>query len=224
MLPIIISIILNVAAITLSVSIIYFRTYTQEKGKNLATKEDIEEITQKVEIVKSDINLLTHKKVSYSTEKYNSLMDYNNKYAAWLNFIIYTNSGGNSEDTDSAKKAIFEKLEGLFYDFLIAEAKFDVYFIDSEFINPTNELKIKTVELSNNLHLFLTTETTTEKQINLINKLSDSDYKHEQMKQLYEKSRLNLTEYNQNKLEKYRVLAVLHNQFSRMIQTEIRNP
>ncbi|MFY4862381.1 hypothetical protein ACOTWK_05850 [Aliarcobacter butzleri] len=43
-------------AIFLSVLIAYFISYFKEKGKNLATKEDIEEITNKLESIKHDYN------------------------------------------------------------------------------------------------------------------------------------------------------------------------
>ena len=43
-------------AIVISVLITYFISYFKEKAKNLATKEDIQEITEKIESIKHDYN------------------------------------------------------------------------------------------------------------------------------------------------------------------------
>src|ERR1035437_3917179 len=84
-----IQILLETAAVLIGLYLAFFKSYFQEKGKNLATKEDITEITEKIEKVKSDIGILTHKKISLSTEKQNSLMELISKYSAWLNYIMY---------------------------------------------------------------------------------------------------------------------------------------
>ena len=44
-------------------------SYFSEKGKNIATKEDIEEITEKVKTVESSINILTGNIVDYNDLK-----------------------------------------------------------------------------------------------------------------------------------------------------------
>lgn len=51
------------------------KEYEAEKGKNLATKEDIEEITKKVEEVKSVVSLTAQKKYEQLTEKERILVE-----------------------------------------------------------------------------------------------------------------------------------------------------
>jgi hypothetical protein len=213
--------IINLFAIILSHILLYFKTYTKEKGKNLATKEDIEEITQKVETVKSDINLLTQKRINYNSEKYNALIDYNNRYSAWLFFIVYTHISGEADKADEFKEKTEEKLDNLFHDFLIAEAKFDVYFIDTDFIPLSNVIKIKTIELSNHTSKFLVTAAGTNSQIAMARNLTDFEYKKAQLAQLYDSILQILEEYNKEKNELYKKLAPLNYQFTRMIQAEI---
>ena len=56
------SIILELLIIILGIYLIFFKNYLSQKGKNLATKEDIGEITKKVEDIKSEINEMSLKK------------------------------------------------------------------------------------------------------------------------------------------------------------------
>ena len=109
-------IILEIVTVVVGLYLALFKSYFQEKGKNLATKEDIEDITKKIEKVKSDIGILTHKKINLSTEKQNSLLEFKGKYAAWLNYILHTTIAGNVETSTIDVSKTQEKLSQLFYD------------------------------------------------------------------------------------------------------------
>ena len=50
---------LQIILILIGLYLALVKSYFQEKGKNIATKEDIEEITQKVEKIKNDLNYST---------------------------------------------------------------------------------------------------------------------------------------------------------------------
>ena len=75
----------------LGLYMVFFKSYFQENGKNLATKEDIGKITAEVEKVKSGISILTHSKITLASERRNALMDFNNKYSAYLQYLINLN-------------------------------------------------------------------------------------------------------------------------------------
>lgn len=77
-------------AVVFSVLIAYFISYFKEKGKNLAKKEDIEKITDKVESVKNEykkeFDLIKNKNDLYFSELKNNKDRYNSKQ-----FEIYNN-------------------------------------------------------------------------------------------------------------------------------------
>ena len=52
----------------------YLVSYIKERGKNLATKKDIEEITHKVESVKSDIHLISEQQQQYHRQRNDALL------------------------------------------------------------------------------------------------------------------------------------------------------
>ncbi|MCY7362525.1 MAG: hypothetical protein LH629_10750 [Ignavibacteria bacterium] len=56
-----------VIIVLLQLLIIFLKSYSSEKGKNLATKEDVAEITEKIESVKKEFTLLvTEHQVKFS--------------------------------------------------------------------------------------------------------------------------------------------------------------
>ena len=131
-----IQIVLEIVVICIGLYLALVKSYFQEKGKNLATKEDIEETTKKIERVKSDVGILTQRKISLSAEKQNSLLDFNSKYAAWLNYILNVSIIPDAKPPNIYVEGVRDRLDQLFYDFAIAEAKVEVFF------NSDNELII----------------------------------------------------------------------------------
>ncbi len=81
-------IILESALIILGFYLAFFKSYSEEKGKNLATKEDIAEITKKIENVKSEIQLLTDRKKNFEKEMRQSLLDYHSAFNTWYVNIL----------------------------------------------------------------------------------------------------------------------------------------
>ncbi|MCX6353052.1 MAG: hypothetical protein NTX03_14520, partial [Bacteroidetes bacterium] len=90
--------VLQIILICLGLYLAFFKSYFQEKGKNLATLEDIEKITSKVEAIKTefiketeklkiDLQLLNQIKFSIKTEEIKSLIEYYETYSLWLNVI-----------------------------------------------------------------------------------------------------------------------------------------
>lgn len=73
----------------------YFGSYVSEKGKNLATKEDVSEITTQVESVKASIQVLAHLRTGYEEQR-----------REWL-LSFY----------DSAVEMLYEKIAARFGDF-----------------------------------------------------------------------------------------------------------
>ncbi len=59
-----------------------------QKGKNLATKKDIEEITKKIETVKNEISFHSQRKHEYIKEKKKAALDFLNAVSIWLDFTL----------------------------------------------------------------------------------------------------------------------------------------
>lgn len=173
---------LEIFTICIGLYLAFVKSYFEERGKIVATKKDIEEVTQKIEKVKSDIEVLTHKKITLQTEKQNALLDFNSKYTAWLNYILDASIISHTEPANIHSDKINEKLDQYFYDLAISEANIDVFFnSDNELIELKNDIKLKTIGLSNHLKLNLAKAEAEKTQINIVmkfeNQIPDNSYK-----------------------------------------------
>lgn len=85
---IIIRIILDSIIIIIGLYFIFWKSYIAEKGKNLATKKDIEEITNKIETVKNEISFHSLRKHEYINDRKKSAIDFLNSISIWLDFTL----------------------------------------------------------------------------------------------------------------------------------------
>lgn len=112
------------------------KAYEAEKGKNLATKEDIAGITKEIKSVeskfineteklKADLNLLTNIKTGLFSEKRNIIIDLHASLQKWIQAVIYFDST-NLYHNDSIYKSI-DIISNLYNDVLIKESMFKIY-------------------------------------------------------------------------------------------------
>ena len=100
----ILRLIIEIIILCIGFYLAFLKSYFSEKGKQLAIKEDIEEITKKVESIKSDFQrendeikskvqhiLSIHE--SHRTEERNVLLDFYRKYNDWLYSLLEINYG-----------------------------------------------------------------------------------------------------------------------------------
>ncbi len=63
-------------------------SYFSEKGKNLATKEDIEEITEKIKSVETKIKIKESSKIEYDALKRETVLEYFGTLNSWQNVLL----------------------------------------------------------------------------------------------------------------------------------------
>ena len=150
----------------LGLVIIYFTTknllpsYFGEKGKNLATKQDISQITKLVESVKHDFNIETEKlksklniKVGLIAEERNAIIDFNEKYYKWLNILIDSEFGYIDIDSNIELDLYNRKVNQYYIEMCNSESKLNLFATNSELIDSGLKLKIETMKvLSSVLH------------------------------------------------------------------------
>ena len=67
---------------------LFFSKYFEEKGKNLATKEDLKEITEIAENVKLELQHSFSQLSSWNTENKITILNYFDEYSYWINHSI----------------------------------------------------------------------------------------------------------------------------------------
>lgn len=132
-------------------------SYFAEKGKNLATKEDISEVTELVESakvvfttetekLKANLAFLTTVEVGLISEERNAIIDANVKYFRWLNLLV--DPSLNSVNVNSNEELLkFRSLLGEYFnDFNNSQTKFNLFVQNEALVNFTYTLKIETLK------------------------------------------------------------------------------
>lgn len=148
-----IQIVLEILITIIGLYLAFFKSYFQEKGKNLATTEDIEEITEKVEMIKNEILYSTQTKLSLKTEERISLVNCYDKYNYWLSAIVDTYFGGINEENKSKLKEIEEKLNDAKFQYNLAEGRMELFVNNDEISKLIRKLRKETLAMQ---HLFET--------------------------------------------------------------------
>ncbi len=128
-----------------------------EKGKNLATKQDISEITKLVETVKhtftaeteklkTNLSIYSNVHVGLVAEERNAIIEHNEKFFRWLNNLT-DHHFGNVDDVDN--NDIDKQIKNIgdsFRDFLNSETKLKLFVYNENLIQYAQEMKIETMK------------------------------------------------------------------------------
>ncbi len=109
----------------------HLRKYVEEKGRNLATKEDIEEITKKVESVKTEFDVFRHSNREVFNNEY-SILEEVWKLAWELQAcsrslkpsVDIRPEGQTDDETDQKRWALYLEANGAFFEGVIKRRPF----------------------------------------------------------------------------------------------------
>ena len=143
---------------TTTIYLAFFKSYFTEKGKNLATKNDIGEITLIVEDVKKQFSteseflknrLLTYSQSFHSIKSLEreAFIDINTKYSEWLNTLLTFSLAPYGLDNFEHLNDHYLLFSQKQKDFQVAEDKLMMFINDVEIRNILTELKSTTLEL-----------------------------------------------------------------------------
>jgi hypothetical protein len=138
--------VLEVLILLLLLYLAFLKSYFQEKGKNVATKEDVEEITSLVESVKSQLQFSLQAKLSFRAEEHQALIDYFSKYSVWLSAITNWSAVGINKDNTSRLAEIRTQLDMLHQDFDLAAGKLELFVENEEIRSQHSPLVIETLK------------------------------------------------------------------------------
>ena len=116
--------------------------FEKQLGENLATKKDIEEITTKVESIKTEFIRETEKlkiemqfdnhfKMSFNNQIRESVLNVYDSYFIWQNKIVSIQSNGNDLDEKTILDIINE-MSVVYFNFYGSKARVELYIQDEE--------------------------------------------------------------------------------------------
>ncbi|MBO9203207.1 MULTISPECIES: hypothetical protein [Niastella] len=211
----------------------FFPAYFSEKGKNIATKEDISEITKnveeakkvftdKTEELKAQLLFQNQHNLSWKAAEREALIDYNKKVSAWLYFIIrFPLSDYNLENYKELKKQGIE-LDKRQYECDIAEAHVNLFDNTKELTEHILKINLAIIKLEGLLeqammkayHLCVMYE------INIVNK------QQQEVIELHQKLLSDLHaiygEFGENRTKQFEEAAEYHAKIGRNIREKLR--
>ena len=140
----------------------FLPSYFNEKGKNLATKEDVEIITEKVEkiktefvkdieFIKADLSYINQNKFSIKAAERDSLLDTNNKYSKWLNYLMNISFSDINPDNYKKLNEVYAEVKKNKLEFDVAQDNLHLFLHDEELM----KLKLSCVTETINLEYIL---------------------------------------------------------------------
>jgi len=141
-----VQLVLEALILLLLLYLAFLKSYFQEKGRNIATKEDVEEITSLVESVKSQLQFSLQAKLSLRAEEHQALVDYFSKYSAWLSAITNCSAVGIDKDNTPRLIEIRSQLDMLHRDFELAAGKMELFVENEDIRSQHGPLVIETLK------------------------------------------------------------------------------
>lgn len=185
-------------------------SYFSEKGRNIATKEDIEEITKKVKTVESSINILTGNIVDYNTIKRNIILEYFAAYNNWQRTISNTDVD-YSENSKEINAKRLERLLNSKHLYNLKEGEIELFISDREFYEARAELTVETIKFQQLFEVL-------SNEIEYIHKKNDSD-KFDQISKQLTKFREDTISYTKSTLKlRQRLISFLENELKKMME------
>ncbi|OCB77157.1 hypothetical protein B0A79_01960 [Flavobacterium piscis] len=150
-------IVLQISLVIIGLYLALFKSYFTEKGKNIATNEDIEELTNKIELVKqkfleknaslkSKLDLLTNLQIGHKNDERNALTEFHKSFSKWIN-ILTSSSFGLIDDYNNEE--VLRKLsdyDNIYKEFQSSHSLLMIYVEDEKLHSSINTLKIKILE------------------------------------------------------------------------------
>ncbi len=152
-----IEIVLQILLILICLYLALFKSYFQEKGKNIATSEDIEELTIKVEavkdkfieknsILKSKLDLLTNLQIGQKNDERLALIEFHKSISKWINLLSSSSINLiNDYDNIEIDNKLFHYNE-VYNEVLASKSLLSLYIEDKDLHDCILELKLKILE------------------------------------------------------------------------------
>lgn len=143
--------ILQIALLLLAVYLAFFKSYLTEKGKSVALKEDLADLTLEVEkvknqfvkeqdILKTDLQRALSNEVSYQNEVRNALITFHGIISEWLYSILEVGFGDYNKTNIESLINTRRSIAGYYTKAGIAKSRIELLVEDVELVNCAQDL------------------------------------------------------------------------------------
>lgn len=213
----------------------YWPKYFEAKGTNQATKEDIGEITEIVENIKSDLLLQNEflkahlsfqnqHKLNVKSAEREALFDFNKRASAWIYSLIrFTFSGYNIENYKEIKlmRIEFSKRQ---YECDLAEAHLALFLREKGFFELKRDLTISIIKLGGIVEKAIHNVYYRYSKCEFDLQLDRNDVRQQAIHRtlLYEDLKPLMDAHRTESTEQYRVVCELHSKMTELINKRLK--
>ncbi|MCW5899924.1 MAG: hypothetical protein KIT10_11715 [Flavobacteriales bacterium] len=126
--------------------LIFGRTYLNKKAENLATKQDIAEITRTTESIKGQLSWAVQNRLSLDEEQRKAVLKFYKKYHYWSSLCEDPTCGSENDDLDSIEQSLLRRMAA-FREMDEAYAMYTFFSVDAAMVSQAWDMVKKTIEL-----------------------------------------------------------------------------
>lgn len=227
--------ILDIIIIIIGLYLALFKSYFQEKGKNIATSEDIEALTEKVEAVKekflernatikAKLDLLTNLQIGHKTDEKEALLSFHKIFSQWINML--TEAAPVLMD-DYDDKEISQKMflyNETYENVLMAESVLAIYSDDQKLFDSFSEVKKIALEhlTTNPMHTLIHLKQNNFKYRQL-DQIQDYDQKAKAQKEILDERTAIYLKYRDTMLDGLRKIVESKNNYDKYVREYLKS-
>ncbi len=131
----------QIISIAIGLVILYLTAYLKKRADNIATKRDIEEITEKIETVKAKLQIDTKGAIDFKTNRRQTLLEFYDAFVYWYDIVLDLTNSNLDEDHLKEIKDYDKKIDEAYSDQIIKHRRLNLYIPDDhELLNLTEEM------------------------------------------------------------------------------------
>jgi hypothetical protein len=199
----------------------FFKSYFSEHGKQLALKEHVEELTKKVETVKSEIDLLTKTKFDLATNERTAILDYHSKYYDWRNSILALFPSVINEINFDTKDVFFNDVRTKELFARNSEERLNLYDNSEELNKIKKEAKISCIKMQHHVEDYFRRSAYEYMIFHNLKKLNPLEKHLDLQKEHYEKIEVIFQEFRDKRMELFKVTVTLENKLNEYLRRQL---
>ena len=208
-------------------------SYFNEKGKNIATKEDISEITELVEKtkqvftsetekLKATLLVVSNAQIGIISEERNAIIELNEKYFKWLHSLIDTSLGKIDEYDNDELEKYSRKIGQNYNDFLVSETKFSLFVENKTLTEFFDKMKIETLtRLTKQVPTYIINLKKNNFDIEQMKKQIPIQEQSKKYSELLDKKREYYDQLTKDILKGYKIIAPINGKFQKLCRDHI---
>lgn len=123
---------LQAVLIIVVIYLAFFKSYLKQKGKNLATKEDISGITREIEKVKSELQVTTKNEIDFKADQRKAVLEFYDSFVYWYEVVLELSNSNLDADRMKEIEQYGDRIDDAYKNVVINARRLELYISEDE--------------------------------------------------------------------------------------------